>query len=420
MTISTPAALLRAAPLALLVVLPTTQAQSADDGFLAGSKASLEMRNIYYNRDYREDDGQSKREEWAQGFLLHLQSGFTRGPIGFGLETQGLLGVKLDSSPDRTRTGLLPRHDDGRAADEYGKLGLTAKARVSQSELRVGTLMPMLPSLKPNNSRILPQTFEGGMLDIGEFDDLDISLGRLTKTKLRDSSDAEDILLNSKNGRFAGVAADHFDWVGADYQFTPGLAGSYHLAQLDDIYRQQVMSLSHRQALGDGNLRAELRVALSDDQGAARAGSIDNQAWQGVLGYSQAGHQLALSLQKMRGDNAFPYIEGSNPNLVNFVQVNDFAEAGQRSWQVRYDYDFANLDLPGLTFMTRYTSGDDAELAAGGHGKDWERNIELQYIVQRGALKNVGLRWRNATYRSSYARDLDENRLIVSYTLPIR
>lgn len=420
MTISTPAALLRAAPLALLVVLPTAQAQSADDGFLAGSKASLEMRNIYYNRDYREDDGQSKREEWAQGFLLHLQSGFTRGPIGFGLDAQGLLGVKLDSSPDRTRTGLLPRHDDGRAADEYGKLGLTAKARVSQSELRVGTLMPTLPSLKPNNSRILPQTFEGGRLDIGEFDDLDISLGRLTRTKLRDSSDAEDILLNSKNGRFAGVAADHFDWVGADYQFTPGLAGSYHLAQLDDIYRQQIMSLSHRQALGDGNLRAELRVALSDDQGAARAGSIDNQAWQGVLWYSRSGHQLALSLQKMRGDNAFPYIEGSNPNLVNFVQVNDFAEAGQRSWQVRYDYDFANLDLPGLTFMTRYTSGDDAELAAGGHGKDWERNIELQYIVQRGALKNVGLRWRNATYRSSYARDLDENRLIVSYTLPIR
>lgn len=411
--------LLRTAPLTLLLCLPTAQAQPAE-GFLAGSKASLEMRNIYYNRDYREDTGQSKREEWAQGFLLNLQSGFTQGPIGFGLDAQGLLGVKLDSSPDRTRTGLLPRHDDGRAADEYGKLGLTAKARVSQSELRLGTLMPTLPSLKPNNSRILPQTFEGGMLEIGEVDDLDISLGRLTKTKLRDSSDAEDIVLNSKNGRFVGVAADHFQWAGVDYQFTPGLAGSYHLAQLDDIYRQQVMSLSHRQVLGAGNLRAELRVALSDDQGAARAGSIDNQAWQGMLGYSQAGHKLALSLQKMRGDNAFPYINGSNPNLVNFVQVNDFAEAGQRSWQMRYDYDFASLDIPGLTFMTRYTSGEDAKLAGGGHGKDWERNIELQYIVQSGALKNVGLRWRNATYRSSYARDLDENRLIVSYTLPIR
>ncbi len=419
MAVSCTPLLLRAAPLALLLGQPMVQAQS-DDGFLAGSTASLEMRNIYYNRDFREGTGQSKRDEWAQGFLLNLQSGYTRGPVGFGLDAQGLLGIKLDSSPDRTGTGLLPTHDDGRAADEYGKLGLTAKLRASQSQLRVGHLMPSLPTLRPNNSRILPQTFEGGMLEVGEVENLGLSLGRLTKTRLRDSSNTEDIALNSKNRRFAGVTADHFQWAGADYQFTPGLAGSYHLAQLEDIYRQQVMGLTYRQPLGAGSLRAELRVAVSDEQGAARAGSIDNQAWQGVLGYSQAGHKLALSLQKMRGDNAFPYIEGSNPNLVNFVQVNDFAEAGQRSWQLRYDYDFARLDIPGLTFMTRYTSGDQAELAAGGQGKDWERNIELQYVVQSGALKNVGLRWRNATYRSSHARDLDENRLIVSYTLALR
>lgn len=419
MAVSCTPLLLRAAPLALLLGQPMVQAQS-DDGFLAGSTASLEMRNIYYNRDFREGSGQSKRDEWAQGFLLNLQSGYTRGPVGFGLDAQGLLGIKLDSSPDRTGTGLLPTHDDGRAADEYGKLGLTAKLRASQSQLRVGHLMPSLPTLRPNNSRILPQTFEGGMLEVGEVENLGLSLGRLTRTRLRDSSNTEDIALNSKNRRFAGVTADHFQWAGADYQFTPGLAGSYHLAQLEDIYRQQVMGLTYRQPLGAGSLRAELRVAVSDEQGAARAGSIDNQAWQGVLGYSQAGHKLALSLQKMRGDNAFPYIEGSNPNLVNFVQVNDFAEAGQRSWQLRYDYDFARLDIPGLTFMTRYTSGDQAELAAGGQGKDWERNIELQYVVQSGALKNVGLRWRNATYRSRHARDLDENRLIVSYTLALR
>ena len=36
-----------------------------------------------------------------------------------------------------------------------------------------------------------------------------------------------------------------------------------------------------------------------------------------------------------------------------------------------------------------------------------------------GPLKNVALRWRNAMYRSDFARDADENRLIVSYSLPI-
>ncbi len=38
---------------------------------------------------------------------------------------------------------------------------------------------------------------------------------------------------------------------------------------------------------------------------------------------------------------------------------------------------------------------------------------------QEGALKNLGVRWRNATVRSNFANDIDENRLIVSYTLPL-
>ena len=40
-------------------------------------------------------------------------------------------------------------------------------------------------------------------------------------------------------------------------------------------------------------------------------------------------------------------------------------------------------------------------------------------MVQEGPLKNVGIRWRNATVRSNFVNDLDENRLILSYTLPL-
>ncbi|MDF5977496.1 OprD family outer membrane porin [Pseudomonas aeruginosa] len=54
-----------------------------------------------------------------------------------------------------------------------------------------------------------------------------------------------------------------------------------------------------------------------------------------------------------------------------------------------------------------------------GEGREWERNTELQYVFQSGALKNLGIRWRNATFRSNFTRDIDENRLIVSYTPPI-
>ncbi|MFC4862030.1 OprD family outer membrane porin, partial [Pseudomonas sp. MAHUQ-62] len=84
-------------------------------------------------------------------------------------------------------------------------------------------------------------------------------------------------------------------------------------------------------------------------------------------------------------------------------------------------YNFAAVGIPGLTFMTRYLSGDGVELGAGREdGKEWERDTDIAYVVQSGPLKNLGLKWRNATVRSTnFGNDLDENRLILSYTLPL-
>lgn len=40
-------------------------------------------------------------------------------------------------------------------------------------------------------------------------------------------------------------------------------------------------------------------------------------------------------------------------------------------------------------------------------------------MVQDGTLKGLGLKWRNASVRSNFGNDLDENRLIVSYTMTL-
>ncbi|MDU2873947.1 MAG: OprD family outer membrane porin, partial [Pseudomonas aeruginosa] len=46
-------------------------------------------------------------------------------------------------------------------------------------------------------------------------------------------------------------------------------------------------------------------------------------------------------------------------------------------------------------------------------------NTDLGYVVQSGPLKNLGVKWRNATVRSNFTNDLDENRLILSYSLTL-
>jgi imipenem/basic amino acid-specific outer membrane pore len=90
----------------------------------------------------------------------------------------------------------------------------------------------------------------------------------------------------------------------------------------------------------------------------------------------------------------------------------------------------ATFDVPGLSFMARYITSDNATLRADDNvtieatnAGRWERNFEAKYVVQAGAAKDLSLRLRQATVRSDEdfgsSNDLDEVRLIVEYPLSI-
>ncbi|UCP00657.1 OprD family porin [Metapseudomonas lalkuanensis] len=393
--------------------------------FIKDSRASLELRNFYFNRDFRQAGAaQNKAEEWAQGFLLRYESGFTAGPVGVGVDALGLLGAKLDSSPDRTGTGLLQadREKPNRARDEYSELGLTAKLRASGSLLKIGTLQPKLPIALSNDSRLLPQTFRGAWLSSGEVRDLTLDLGRIDRVNLRNSSDNEEMQVFNGGARNIVLgrsrSSDALDFAGATYKWTPALTSAYHYGALDGIYRQHYFTLGHLLDLGDaGSIKSDLRWARSDNAGGS---NVDNRALGVMSTYKLGPHALGLGYQRMSGDTGFAYVNGADGYLVNLVQVNDFGNEDERSWQARYDFDFAALGIPGLTFMTRYLSGNGVDVNGRlDEGKEWERDTDIAYVVQGGPLKNLGLKWRNATVRSNFGPDIDENRLIVTYTLPL-
>ncbi|NER60788.1 OprD family porin [Pseudomonas sp. MAFF212428] len=406
----TPASLL--ASLALPLVATPAMAD-----FIGDSHARVELRNHYINRDFRQDNApQSKAEEWAQGFTAKFESGFTEGPVGVGVDAMGQLGIKLDSSRDRRGTGLLPYGRNSlEPADDYSELGLTAKLRASKSVLRLGTLQPTLPVVVYNDTRLLAASFQGGLLTGQEIDGLTVNAGRLTKANLRDSSSRDDI-------GYGAASSDRFDFGGGTYAFTPQLNLTYYYAQLEQIYRQQFVGLVHTQPLGEGlSLRSDLRYFDSRGDGAERAGRIDNRNANGMFTLASGAHKVSATFQQMSGDSAFPFLNGGDPYTVNLVTYNTYTRAGIDSWQLRYDYDFVALGVPGLTFMTRYTDGRHARTATVDNGRERERDTDITYVVQSGPLKNVSLRWRNVTFRSGngLTTDLDENRLIIGYTLAL-
>ncbi|MFI8608559.1 OprD family porin [Pseudomonas sp. NPDC077649] len=418
-------------PLARAVALATLGASltlpgMAQADFIGDSKATLELRNFYMNRDLRHTTSaqQSKREEWAQGFIFKAESGFTEGTVGFGLDAYAGLGVKLDSSDERAGTNLLPNAFGDEGPGEYSEATGAAKVKISKTVAKVGGMMPKLPSVSSNDARLLPQTFLGGHLTSNEIDGLTLHAGQLKEQNQRDSTNFEDLSVNAGGGirgftfNGKGNVGDDFNFAGLSYQLTKDLTASYHYGELEDLYKQHIFNLVHVLPIADKqSLKSDVRYARTTDDGHS---NIDNKSFGAMFTYALGSHAFGLGYQSMSGDTGYAYINGTDPFLVNYVQIGDFANKDEKSWQVRYDYNFSAFGLPGLSFMTRYLNGDNIDRGPGvSDGKEWERNMDITYVVQEGTFKNLGFKWRNATLRSDALGELDENRLIVSYTIPL-
>jgi hypothetical protein len=405
--------------LALLGLAPLV----AHAEFIEDSQLSLETRNFYMNRDYRDADrvdtprfqGQSKAkaEEWGQGFMLRYSSGFTEGTLGFGVDALGLLGVKLDAGSGTSGTGALQVQRDGEVSDEFGFVGPTAKARLSKSVLTVGTHSPTLPIAFRNDTRLLPQTFEGAQIVSNDFDKLTLTAGQFRATRLRNSSDYEDMNMFA-DGAVGGVASDRFNYGGVTWAPSSSLAATYYQAELKDNYRQHYANLLHGLPLAEGlTLKSDIRYFRSTDEGRT---TVDNRNLGGMFTLMYKGHALGLAYQDQDGDTGQPFIAGgTDPWTLNTVTYHHFLRAREDSWQLRYDYDFAASGIPGLSLMTRYVSGENFEIG-GQDAREWERDLDIAYVVQSGPLKGLNLKWRNVSYRGSHTTDIDENRFIVGYT----
>lgn len=403
----------------LLVGLMVSPGAQAD--FINDSQATLDLRNFYMNRDFRQQGAvQSQAGSWSQAFMFRFQSGFTDGPVGLGVDALGLLGVKLDSGRGRSGDGTLPYGPtSGRPVDDYSHLGVTAKIRYSKSLLSVGILTPTLPVVFRDDARLMPQTFDGALVESKEIDGLTLTAGQLWKSRTRESAGSDNMYIG---GRSAAFDSDEFNLAGLTYALTPDLSATYFYGELKDFYQQHYVGLLHQLPLSEGvSLITDARYFDSSTEGSGLAGSVDNRNFNIMSTLKTGAHRFGLAYQHMSGEDAFPTLNGyTPPYTANLVTVGTFTAAREKSWQARYDYDFAALGIPGLSFMSRYVKGTDISRGAAlSDGREWERDIDLAYVIQSGPLAGVGMKWRNAVYRTSYTSDIDETRIFLTYTLKL-
>ncbi|EJM34153.1 outer membrane porin, OprD family [Pseudomonas sp. GM33] len=398
-------------------------------GFVDDSSVTLTARNYYLDRDYKNDTSYSAAREWAQGFILRANSGFTDGTVGFGLDITGMLGFKLDSAPDRTGTQLLPFNPQTRETDDdYSELGVALKTKISKTRLSIGTQFPTLPVITASHARLLPQSFRGAYAISDDIDNLTLHTGRMDRVNLRNSTGYQAISAASPNGRFKkGAISERFDFMGGDYHWSDNLTLRYLHAELMDLYTQNFAGGIYLLPLGPGRLKTDVRVFNSRDNGRAEAGKVDNLNAGTMFSYQIAAHTLGLGYMYQTGETALPYIAGGEPAVLSDGTLSaDFVNPKERTWVARYDYNFAAVGLPGLTGMVRYLLGTNIDLPqlGGSDLTESSKDLELAYVIQSGPAKVLGLRLRNAFYRneqssaSTFQSD-NETRINIDYTLKI-
>lgn len=412
--------------IALAVAAGTSQmavASSQDEskGFLEDSKLNVKTRMLYFSRDFRNNDsGPSRVEETGLGFLGTYESGFTQGAIGVGVDAIGMLGLKLDSGKGRAGTGLFPVGSDGRAQDDYSKGGGAVKFRISDTVLKVGDQFTALPVFATDDSRLLPEMAEGALITSNEIKGLTLNAGRFTALDAQAETNHDSLHLTKA------------DVVGGTYAFTDNLSTSLYYSKVEDYWRKYYANVNWALPISDKQgLVFDFNIYDTKSDGSAKYRAfdddkLDNRAFSLSGAYNIGAHTFTLAYQKVSGDGDYGYgVDGGGTIfLANSVARSDFNAEDEKSWQARYDLNFAEFGIPGLTFMTRYVRGSDANVAGTSNGKEWERDVDVKYVLQEGPAKDLSFRVRQATYRSSDgvyygSSSIDELRLIVEYPLSI-
>lgn len=152
--------------------------------------------------------------------------------------------------------------------------GGAVKVRVSNTELKYGSLTPYNPVFAPADSRLIPATVTGFQLTSNEFAPLAIEAGHFTAAK--------DMNRAHSDGDFYGAytygvaASDTVDYLDGTYTINDRLSVTLYGSEFKDIWRQYYGNANYTIPFSDTQkLNIDFNAYRTDDEGQARAGKID-------------------------------------------------------------------------------------------------------------------------------------------------
>ena len=383
--------------------------QSDAKGFVEDAEGSVLFRTGFIDRDKK---GAPDNRSTAQSAIVKLESGFTQGVVGFGVNVTGDASFKLGDNK-HAGNGMIPLHNGGAqnandgvdAYDHWARGGASVKARVSNTTVEYGTQVLDIPVLASNTARMVPEYFEGTLITSREIKDLEVIAGKFTKNQYSDQ-------INS-DGRHLDNA---IVW-GAKYKFDDQLNASYYGLDSEDKLERHYINANYTLPLAE---KRSLTLDFNgyhtkwDKQAGTYSSTIGNKdvdgrsnsIWSLSGTVNQGAHSVMLAYQQNTGNTGYDYGEnadGAQSIYVANSYLSDFIGNHEKSAQVQYNLNFADYGIPGLNWTSAYVYGWDIKTPTDNSATESEFFNQVKYTVQSGFAKDASLRLRNSIYRADQA-----------------
>jgi len=390
---------------AALISTAFASEQSESKGFVEDAEGSVLFRTGFIDRDKKNVAPGKDTRSSAQSAIFDLESGYTKGVVGFGVGIVGDASFKLG---DNKHAGnqMIPREtlngnkQTGDTYDHWARGGANVKARISNTEVRYGTQVLDLPVLASNTGRMVPEYFEGVLATSREINGLELTAGKFTKNQMSEQINTD------------GNKLDRAVVWGAKYKFSDALNASY-------------FGLDSKNKLDRHYVNANYKQALANDSSL----TYDFSGYHTKFDKNATTYSVMLAYQQNTGNVGYDY--GQNADGFQSVYLpnsylSDFIGNHEKSAQVQYSLDLGKLGVPGLNWTTAYVYGWDIKVAnLTDNAQEREFFNQVKYTMQSGFAKDASLRVRHSYYRASddyqtnaYIGDTNEWRLFLD--IPVK
>ena len=353
--------------------------------------------------------------------------------------------------------------DDNYAGSDFGKAGKDVYSRATgsgshidvlalayaeykfaKSNVKVGRQIFESTMLRSNDTKMIPNTFEGVVIESKDLEDTKLRVAYFTRQKLRDHREFHSVIAyddwktNSQAqddaGTHKGLSVTNIRTAGKDVEPSmliatlenksiDGLKLNFDGMVIDNFVSSAIAEANYKIKLSDGwSLTPGARYIHQMDEGAgAIGGAALNGSLAGVSGNSK-GYTDAGSVDGGAWMARMKLAKGAGSVSAGYSAINDDAdliapwrgfptggytrsmaqynwEANTKSWMLKVAYDFGKADIvSGLRGAIDYAQMDfdDNKRVLGGLGKTDRDIVHLDLFKTYDAMPNIELKFRAA------------------------